>query len=71
MDHGWTIQLIGFVLVFGGFLLWAFGVFNHNPRYLKTANPMVVVGIVLYVTGRVAVLFHNKRKKQLNYSEDL
>jgi hypothetical protein len=71
MDHGWAIMLSGFVVCFASFLLFLFAWRYHNFYFLQTAKVMVAVGIAVYVTGRVSVLFHNRRKKRLNYSEDL
>ena len=71
MDHGWTIMLVGFVLCFASFLLFLFGWRYHNFYFLQTAKAIVAIGIVTYVTGRIAVFFHNRRKKQASYSEDL
>jgi hypothetical protein len=71
MDHGWAIMLMGFVLCFASFLLFILAWRYHNVYFIQTAKIMVVIGIATYVAGRIAVVFHNRRKKQVNYSEDL
>lgn len=71
MDHGLTIMLIGFVLFFACFLVILFAGRYYNFYLLQTAKAGAIVGLITYVTGRVAVFFHNKRKKQSKYSENL
>jgi uncharacterized ion transporter superfamily protein YfcC len=71
MDHGWTIQLFGFVVVFASFLLIVFRFINHNFYFFKIATPMVAIGIALYIIGRISVIFHNRSKKNRDYSEEL
>ena len=71
MDHGLTIMLIGFVLFFICFLVILFAGRYYNFYLLQAARAGAVIGLVTYVTGRVSVFFHNKRKKQSNYSNNL
>jgi hypothetical protein len=71
MDHGLTIMLIGFVLFFTCFLVILFAGRYYNFYLLQAAKTGAVVGFVTYVAGRIAVFFHNKRKKQSTYSSNL
>ncbi len=70
MDHGLTIMLVGFVLFFICFLVILFTGRYYNFYILQAAKAGAVLGFITYVTGRIAVFFHNKRKKQPNYSDD-
>jgi uncharacterized protein involved in response to NO len=70
MDHGLTIMLIGFVVFFICFLVILFAGRYYNVYLLQAARVGAVVGLVSYVTGRVSVFFHNKRKKKTNFLED-
>jgi hypothetical protein len=71
MDHGLTIMLSGFLFFFIGFLVILFAGRYYNFYLLNAAKAGAVAGLAMYVTGRVSVFFHNKRKKRSNYSEDL
>jgi len=71
MDHGLTVMLFGFLLFFIGFLVILFAGKYYNFYLLQAAKVGAVVGLAMYVTGRVSVFFHNKRKKRSKFSEDL
>jgi glycopeptide antibiotics resistance protein len=71
MDHGLTIMLIGFVLFFICFLVILFAGRYYNVYVLQASRVGAVIGLIIYVTGRVSVFFHNKRKKKSNFSNNL
>jgi hypothetical protein len=71
MDHGLTIMLVGFLLFFISFLVILFAGRYYNFYLLQAAKVGAIAGFAMYVTGRVSVFFHNKRKKRSNYSEEL
>lgn len=71
MDNGLTIMLIGFVVFFICFLMFLFAGRYYNFYLHQAVKIGSVIGLVIYVTGRVSVFFHNRRKKQKNYSNDL
>jgi hypothetical protein len=69
MDHGLTIMLMGFVLFFVSFLMILFAGRYYNYYMLQVARGGAVLGLCMYVAGRVAVYFQKKRKKQPNYTD--
>jgi len=71
MNHGLSIMLVGFLLFFVSFLVILFAGRYYNFFFLQAARAGALIGLAFYVTGRVSVFFHNKRKKQLNDSTDL